>query len=57
MSFGDILDTVFGTKEDEFNKIYLRAPVFDSLADDIIYPNILEPEEEYSTDLSGVWIG
>jgi hypothetical protein len=44
------------TQGDE-KKVYLRAPLYPELKGDIEFPKITNEGEEFSDDVSGIWIG
>lgn len=38
-------------------KLYLRAPLYPELKGDISFPDVTQEDENYSDDVSGIWIG
>eukprot|EP01126_Amoeba_proteus_P050960 TRINITY_DN6062_c0_g1_i1.p1 TRINITY_DN6062_c0_g1~~TRINITY_DN6062_c0_g1_i1.p1 ORF type:complete len:184 (+),score=45.47 TRINITY_DN6062_c0_g1_i1:726-1277(+) len=61
MSLEDVFQNLNSDEETSTrNRIYLRAPFYDSLLPDVVLPQFflnLEEGENFRTDISGLWIG
>lgn len=60
MNFQQVIDHVFNNDMDSKQRIYLRGEIYPEIEEDIIWPQFLldkNIDEQFSTRLSGIWVG